>query len=78
MKWNYLDVCELFIFCASILALICSIVITNIRNANQDPNDKFQKRVQKVTYEGHEYLIYNIGVCHYPECKCLKEFNNEC
>ena len=52
-------------------------IITAIRIANQDPNDAFQKGVRKVTYEEHEYLIYDRGVCHYPECKCLKEFNNE-
>lgn len=72
MKWSYLDVWELFAFFAFLLALIGGMVITHIHNAKQDPNDKFQKGVQKVTYEGHEYLIYNRGVCHYPECKCLK------
>jgi hypothetical protein len=38
---------------------------------NQSPDNLFKKGVRKVTYEEHEYLIYNDrGVCHYPECKC--------
>ena len=38
---------------------------------NQSSDDCFKEAVRKVTYEEHEYLIYNdSGVCHYPECKC--------
>lgn len=60
---------SLFCFCvALILSLFVSVAI---RFGTQNPEDLFQERVRKVTYEGHEYLIYDQGVCHYPGCKCL-------
>lgn len=55
-------------FC--LLVVICVFVDIDIYYINQNSDD-FKKRVKKVTYEGHEYLIYDRGVCHYPECcKC--------
>jgi hypothetical protein len=40
-------------------------------NLGRSPDNLFKEGVRKVTYEEHEYLIYNEnGVCHYPECKC--------
>ena len=60
-----------------IMFIMFGLIITAIRRTNQDPNDVFQKGVHKVTYEGHEYLMYDRGtcrgICHYPECKCLKD-----
>lgn len=50
---------------------VFGLIMTAILQSTQDPNAQFQKGVQKITYEGHEYLIYDRGVCHYPECKCL-------
>ena len=60
------------VVCVFIMLAIFGLIVTAIRVANQDPNDSFQRRVRKVTYEGHEYiyLIYDRGVCHSPECKC--------
>lgn len=51
------------------LLLIIGVVVCH--SFNQNPDTLFKEGVHKVTYEEHEYLIYNDrGICHYPECKC--------
>lgn len=59
------------VVCIFIMVAVFGAIVFAIRSAAQDPNVTFRKGVCKVTYEGHEYLIYDRGVCHYPECKCL-------
>lgn len=61
------------LICFCVMLTLLSLVMLAARVATQNPEDLFQGRVRKVTYEGHEYLylIYNRGICHSPECKCL-------
>lgn len=37
-----------------------------------------KRMIQKVSFEGHEFLIYQTrGICHSPECRCFKKGGKE-
>ena len=53
------------------LLLMIVMFVQDCRRFIHRPDNLLKEGVRKVTYEEHEYLIYNdIGICHYPECKC--------
>lgn len=66
-----------FFFLLLVIGFIAQSIIHHLDKSPDDSfkeavrNNSFKEAVRKVTYEGHEYLIYaNRGVCHYPGCKC--------
>ena len=64
-----------------LLAVICLgiIVALTIKDSLSTSQDELVKRsIQKVTYEGHDYLIYQTrGICHSPNCRCYGKGSTE-
>lgn len=61
--------------------LICSVILVScyVNTNQQETRDRmFADNVQEITYKGHKYIfyssdIYKAGLCHDPDCPCLKK-----
>ena len=58
--------------------LLAFFTIVIIDTVSTTPEEKTKRMIQKITYEGHEFLIYQTrGICHSPECRCFKKGGKE-
>lgn len=59
---------QIAILAVIILAFLTVAIIDVVSTT---PEEKTKQMIQKVSFEGHDYLIYNHRVmCHSPNCRC--------
>ena len=51
--------------------LLAFFTLTIIGAVTTTPDEEAKQMIQKVSFEGHDYLIYKHRVmCHSPNCRC--------
>ena len=57
------------------VAILITVIIDRVSTT---PDEEAKQMIQKATYEGHEYLIYqHRGICHSPNCSCYNKGSKE-
>lgn len=57
-----------------LLALyVIVMAIGQARESKRNIDDRIGSQIQKVNYDGHEYLMYDRGLTHSGNCKKCKE-----
>ena len=50
------------------VAILITVIIDRVSTT---PDEEAKQMIQKVSFEGHDYLIYKHRVmCHSPNCRC--------